>query len=367
MKTIGLISANYGSSEFGALLENRTLASLPYGGRYRLIDFALSNMANAGITTVGVIAPTNSGSLIDHIGVGNPWSLARKKGGLFIMPGSVYGMQKSGSRFLLRDLLKSDLFFIKDDADFVIMSGSSDVCNMDYEPLIKAHAESGKPVTMVYKKVPRGEEFYGYFLDIDESGKVTGLNTESFGWSNYFADTFIINRQYMVDFMNWYRSLEYMDMIEIFKENISTIDIGSFEFRGYLGKIKNPWEFLKVNQAMTDYDIRNEVFCNPERLIYTKAQDEAPVFHYPEADVRNSVISAGCRIEGRVENSVIFRSCHIAKGAVVRNSVIMMHGTVGEGAVIDNVIADKYVTINPGVKIYGGEREPVIIGKNRAI
>lgn len=367
MKTIGLISANYGSSEFGALLEKRTLASLPYGGRYRLIDFALSNMANAGITTVGVIAPVNSGSLIDHIGVGNPWSLGRKSGGLFIMPGSVFGMQRSGSRFLMRDLMKCDKLFLKDDADYVIMSGSSDVCNMDYEPFIKAHEESGRTITMMYKKVPRGEEFHGYFLDIDEGGKVKGISTESFGWSNYFADCFIINRKYMLDFLGWYAALEYMDMIDIIRNNMDTMDIGTFEFRGYLGKIKDPWEFLKVNQAMTDYDIRNEVFCNPERLIYTKTQDEAPVFHYPEADVRNSVISAGCRIEGRVENSIIFRSCHIAKGAVVRNSVIMMHGTVGEGAVLDNVIADKYVTINPGVKIYGGEREPVIIGKDGKI
>ena len=367
MKTIGLISANYGSSEFGALLENRTLASLPYGGRYRLIDFALSNMANAGIHTVGVIAPVNSGSLIDHIGVGNPWSLARKKGGLFVMPGSVYGMQRSGSRFLMRDLLKCELLFAKDDADYVIMSGSSDVCNMDYEPIIKAHAASGKPITMVYKKVPRGEEYHGYFLEINEYGEVTWINTESYGWSNYFADTFIINRKYMLDFLSWFGSLEYMDMIDIISQNMNTMDIGTYEFKGYLGKIKDPWQFLKVNQAMTDYDIRNEVFCNPERLIYTKAQDEAPVFHYPDADVRNSVISAGCRIEGRVENSVIFRSCHIAKGAVVRNSVIMMHGVIGEGAVLDNVIADKYVTINPGVKIYGGEKEPVIIGKNAKI
>ena len=367
MKTIGLGSANYGSDRFGALLENRTLASLPYGGRYRLIDFALSNMANAGITTVGVIAPVNSGSLIDHIGVGNPWSLGRKKGGLFIMPGSVYGMQRWGSRFLMRDLLKCGQLYLKDDADFVVMSGSSDVCNMDYEPIIKAHAESGKPITMVYKKVPRAEEFQGYFLDIDENGKVTWINTESYGWANYFTDVFIINRQFMIDFMNWYGALEYMDMIEIIKNNIGTIDIGTYEFKGYLGKIKDPWEFLKVNQAMTDYDIRNEVFCNPERMISTKTQDEAPVFHYPDADVRNSVISAGCRIEGRVENSVIFRSCHVAKGAVVRNSVIMMHGYIGEGAVLDNVIADKYVTINPGVKIYGGEREPVIIGKNASI
>ena len=367
MKTIGLISANYGSSEFGALLQNRTLASLPYGGRYRLIDFALSNMANAGITTVGVIAPVNSGSLIDHVGVGNPWNLGRKSGGLFLMPGSVYGMQRSGSRFLMRDLLKCDKLFLKDDADYVIMSGSSDVWNIDFEPLIKAHEESGKPITMVYKKVARGEEFQGYFLDINEYGNVTGINMESYGWSNYFADCFIIDRKYMIEFMNWYSALEYMDMIEIIRDNLGTVEIGTFEFRGYLGKIKNPWEFLKVNQAMTDYDIRNEVFCNPERPIFTKIQDEAPAFHFPEADVRNSVISAGCRIEGRVENSIIFRSCHVAKGAVVRNSVIMMHGIIGEGAVLDNVIADKYVTINPGVKIYGGEKDPVIIGKDGTI
>ena len=206
MKTIGLISANYGSSEFGELLENRTLASLPYGGRYRLIDFALSNMANAGITTVGVIAPADSGSLIDHIGVGNPWSLARKRGGLFVMPGSVYGMQKSGSRFLMRDLLKCDRFFYKDDADYVIMSGSTDVCNMDFEPFIKAHAESGKPITMMYKKVPRGEEFHGYFLDINENGDVVAIHNESAGWSNYFADCFIINRTYMIDFLKWYKA-----------------------------------------------------------------------------------------------------------------------------------------------------------------
>ncbi|MBQ6314950.1 MAG: glucose-1-phosphate adenylyltransferase subunit GlgD [Mogibacterium sp.] len=367
MKTIGLISANYGSSSFGDLLENRTLASLPYGGRYRLIDFALSNMANSGITTVGVIAPYNSGSLIDHIGDGSEWSLGRKNGGLFLMPGSAFGVQSRGSRFLLRDLLKNIKFFERDDADYVIMSGSSDVWNIDFEPLIKQHSKTDKPITMVYKKVPKGEDYHGYFLNIDDSGKVADIRTESFGWSNYFTDCFIVDRDYMLDFMNWFGALEYMDMIEIMRTNMETMDIATFEFKGYLGKIKNPSDFLKVNQAMSDYDIRNEVFCNPERQIYTKTQDEAPVFHLPEADVRNSVISAGCVIEGRVENSIIFRSVYVGKGAVIRNSVIMMHGEIGDGAVLDNVIADKYVKINEGVKLYGGGGEPIIIGKEKTI
>ena len=366
-KTVGLISANYNSTAFGALLESRSLASLPYGGRYRLIDFALSNMANSGITTVGIIAPYDSASLIDHIGVGRPWSLDRKNGGMFIMPGSAYGLQSAGSRFLLRDILKCRVFFEKDDADYVIMAGSTDVWNIDFQPLIEQHSKSGKPVTMVYKKVPKGEDFYGYFLDIDPDGSVKAINDEGFAWANYFTDCFIIDREYMVDFINWFGSLEYMDMVQIMKDNMDTMDIDSFEFKGYLGKIKNPSDFLKVNQAMTDYDIRNEVFCNPEKPIHTKAQDEAPVFHYRNADVRNSVISAGCKIEGRVENSIIFRSVNVGKGAVVKNSVIMMHGDIGEGAVIDNVIADKYVRISDGVKIYGGDGEPVVIGKNKTI
>lgn len=367
MKTIGLISANYNSSSFGDLLDNRSLASLPYGGRYRLIDFALSNMVNSGITTVGVIAPYNSGSLIDHIGIGSPWSLGRKSGGLFLMPGSAYGMQSAGSRFLLRDLIKNSKFLERDDADYVLMAGSTDVWNIDFQPLIKQHHKSGNPITMVYKKVPRGEDYNGYFLDIDNDGKVTQIKAGNYGWSNYFADCFIIDREFIMNFLDWYNTLEYMDMIEIIRDNIDIMEIGTYEFKGYLGKVKNPADFLKVNQAMTDYDIRNEVFCNPERLIYTKTQDEAPVFHYPDADVRNSVISAGCRIEGRVENSIIFRSVNVGKGAVIRNSVIMMHGDIGDGALLDNVICDKYVTINEGVKIYGGGGEPIIIGKEKTI
>jgi glucose-1-phosphate adenylyltransferase len=369
MKTIGLISANYRGDSFGELTENRTLASLPYGGRYRLIDFALSNMANSGITTVGIIAPYDSGSLIDHIGIGNPWSLGRKSGGLFVMPGSLYGVQAFGSRFLIRDMVKNIKFFERDDADYVIISSSSDVYNMDYQPLIEAHSKSGKPLTMVYKKMPRGEDLHnmGFCIDIDETGRVTSLNEKAYGWCNYFMDCCIANREFMIDFLNWFGALEYMDMFDVVKDNLDTIDVGAFEFRGYFGKITSPRDFLVANQGMTDYDIRNEVFCNPERLILTKAQDEAPVFHASESDVRNSTISAGCKIDGKVENSTIFRSVNIEKNASVRNSVIMMHCNIGEGAVLDNVICDKYVTINPGVKIYGTGSEPIIIGKGQTI
>ena len=369
MRTIGLISANYSGEGFGELTENRTLASLPYGGRYRLIDFALSNLVNSGITTVGIISPYNSGSLIDHIGIGNPWSLGRKSGGLFLMPGSLYGVQSGGNRFLIRDMVKNVKFFTRDDADYVIISSSSDVYNMDYIPLIEKHRDSGRQMTMVYKKMPRGEDLVnkGFCLEIDEDGKVTALKNGGQGWSNYFMDCCIVNREFMLEFLRWFENLEYMDMFDVVADNLKIIDVGAFEFRGYFGKISSTADFLNVNKGMTDYGIRNEVFCNTDRPIFTKTQDEAPVFYTPDSDVRNSTISAGCRIEGKVEDSTIFRSVNIGKGSIIRNSVIMMHGEIGDGVVLDNVICDKYVKINDGVKLYGSGSAPIIVGKEMEI
>ena len=134
-----------------------------------------------------------------------------------------------------------------------------------------------------------------------------------------------------------------------------------------IGKIINTQDYLKVNQDMCIHEIRNEVFNNKERMIYTKTQDEAPAFFTPTCDVRNSIISTGCRIEGTVENSIIFRTVNIGKGAVVKNSIIMMHVDIGEGAMLDNVIADKYVQISDHVKIEGDEDEPVIIPKSMQV
>lgn len=364
MKTIGLISATYSGNGFGGLTKSRTLASLPFCGRYRLIDFALSNMVNSGIQTVGVITPYNSGSLIDHIGTGSPWSLDRKSGGLFLMPGSVYGVETGESRFLMRDLIENKKFLERDDADYVIVTGSSDVYNMSFEPLIKAHAESGRQVTAVYMKVPRGEKYTGYFFDMDMSGKVSSINSKARGWANYFMECFIINKDFMMQFLDWFKALEYMDMFQLMKKNLNTVDMGTFEFKGYLGKVSNIQDYLKVSQDMCIHEIRNEVLNNKERIIYTKTQDEAPAFYTPGADVRNSIISTGCRIEGTVENSIIFRSVNIGKGTVVRNSIIMMNVDIGDKVMLDNVIADKYVTVSDHVKIEGDDNEPVIIPKS---
>lgn len=366
MKTIGLISANYISGDFGELAQKRTLASMPFGGRYRLIDFALSNMYNAGITTVGVISPFNSGSLIDHIGEGEPWSLDKKNGGLFIMPGSVFGVTISGNRFLMRDIIANRNFLEKDKADFVIITGSSDVYNMAYNDLIKAHKNSGHSMTIVTHPVENAEDYRGFFVTKDESGRVSELMTKSRGDAEYFMDCLIVDRKFLIDFIDWFETLEYMDLMDIISMYIDRFSIGTYTFDGYYGKVSNLKDYMRVNKDMLNRNIVKELFQG-DRSVYTKIQDVPPAVFNKSSNVKNSLIGAGSEISGTVENSIIFRSCKIEKGAVVKDSIIMQHGHISKDAVIEGVIMDKYVTVSEGVVIKGGEDKPLPIGKKKTL
>ena len=363
MKTIGLITANYTNSKFGSLTEKRPLASLPFAGRYRLIDFVLSNIINAGITKVGIITPFNSGSIIDHVGSGKPWSLDRKKDGLFLMPGSVYGVHTDDSKFLFKDITDNRAFVERSDSEYVLISSSSHVYNMDYNELIDFHAASDNEMTILYKKVVAEEGCIGYFLNIDSNGKVKGFDTNpSIGSSNLFMDCVIVNRNFLLDCINWFEALGHKDFFEIINDNIDKFKVGGYEFTGYLGKIDDVSEYLKVCSDLADYDIRNEIF-HEDRTIYTKVQDDAPVLYRGAGTAVNSIIGAGCRIEGVVDHSSIFRSTKIGSNAIVKNCVVMMYCEIGDGAVLENVICDKFVKVSPGVKLIGSPEKPIILDK----
>lgn len=363
MKTIGIITANYKRAQFSELTQNRPLASLPFGGRYRLIDFVLSNMVNSEITKVGIINPYNSGSLIDHIGSGKQWDLDRKHDGLFMVPGAVFGMHEEGSKFLLKDIIDNYALVERTNhCDYVLISSGTDVYNFDYNELINAHEESGKDITLMYKHVNNAEEHWGYAVDLDDEGKVTALNADAAGEADFLIDCFVINKETLDNVVNWFAALEYMDMLEIISTYLDRFNVGAYEFTGYIGSINSMKDYLQASKDLFDYDIRNEIF-NPDRIIYTKAQDDAPVLYTPDANVKNSIIATGCRIEGTVEDSTIFRSTEIKKGAVVKNSVVMLYSEIGEGAVLENVICDKFVKVSSGAKIIGSPDRPIVITK----
>lgn len=273
-KAIGYITANYTSKEHSHLLECRPLASIPFMGRYRLIDFPLSNMMNAGIRTVGVVLPGNYRSLVDHLGSGREWELDRKKGGLFLLQGSAYGTAKKGIRFLLRDINTNKILFQRASEPYVVMSATNIVFNMDLSAVIDAHERSGSGVTMIYKKADRQLEDVTK-LDINENGRVTDLKSGCAYGDNQFLDCFIINRDLLLELCEQYETLDYLDLFDAIRPDFGRIDVCTYEFKGLAVGMFNEESYYQRSMEMLNPDVMHQLFTH-SRPIMTKAHDTPP-------------------------------------------------------------------------------------------
>ena len=364
---IGLISTNYSGENLGKLIEDRPVASIPFGGRYRLIDFALSSMANSYISTVGVITPSNYRSLADHLNMGREWGLSKKQGGLFMLPGAVHGLKDVNARFSLRDIILNKEFFLRADEDTVLFCAANRVYNMDFQPAIAAHDKSGSAVTLIYKTVAEGANAQGLFLRINEADQVTGIAPTATGEAHVFLDAMLISRKLLLDFIDCYQNLGYIDILDILATNLEQIQVSAWKYSGYEHAIDSAKDYMTVSMALLQPEIQEELFRNEDRPILTKTQDSPPAKYLPGAKVRNSMVAASCILEGTVENSILFRGVEIGEGAVVRNSVLMQHCVIGPGAVVENVICDKYVKISSDVSFSGSEKKPFVIGKKQEL
>ena len=230
-KAIGYITANYSSTYGSVLLKDRPIASVPFLGRYRLIDFPLSNMMNAGIKTVGVVMPGNYRSLIDHVGSGKDWGLDRKKGGLFMVPGNAYGTTKGGMRFLLRDIISNKTLFQRSDKPYVVMMGTNIIFNMDLNTIIDAHENSGAQMTVVYCKATRNVDDETK-LQINENGRLTGVSAGVVYGDNASMDCCIVNRETLLEIIDHYQAADYLDLLEALQGDFGNIDVCSYEYKG---------------------------------------------------------------------------------------------------------------------------------------
>lgn len=365
-KCIGLISANYSIDGLSPLDKERALASLPFGGRYRLIDFPLSNLANAGVMTVALIMPVNNRSLLEHVGVGKDWGFGHKSGGLFLLPGTVFGERIKSSRFIIRDLVQNMNFLTSDTAEYVILFGSNKIFNMDMKELIAHMDKTGENITLVYKKMLADKNSGNLYLEVAENGDVAGIKRKCSGVTNTFLDCIILKREFLLKLLEWFGVLENMDLIELLGENIDKFKISSYEFKGYVGDIFDGNQYFRTSMDLLDYDIRTELF-NSERKIYTNIQDRTPTKYGPNAVVKNSLIAGGCVIDGTIENSILFRSSEVKPGAVVKNSILMQHCVVNKDALVERVVFDKNVKISEAVHIAGGVDKPFITEKGKSL
>ena len=376
MTAAGLIFANTHDNSIPEMTRLRTMASVPFGGRYRLIDFALSNMVNSDITKVGVITHYNYQSLLDHIGNGKDWDLARRSGGIKILPPyiTMFDSSTPGVNRSRMDALKGAVNFInRCSEDYIVMSDCDVICNIDLKAVLEAHEKSGADLTFVTKVVDAGSMYVEGTMPVvrvDENGRVTDFAEEHLeqGMVTVSTNIMVATRTYLQNVVQEAASHGYTSFFkDIIAKSLDRANYRAYEYDGVFAKIGSMEGYFACSMALLDEDTRKGIWGVPNRPILTKVRNSAPTKYCGDAKIVNSVVADGCVVEGTVENSILFRGVKVGKGTVVKNSILMQDTYTGENVLLNCVITDKNVMIKDGRMLSGCESMPFYIGKNGAI
>ncbi|MCY6484848.1 glucose-1-phosphate adenylyltransferase subunit GlgD [Clostridium aestuarii] len=361
---MGIISLNEDDEHIKCLTNNRPLASVPIGGKYRLIDFTLSNMVNAGLTNIGIYTQSESRSLIDHLDSGKAWDLDRKINGLF-----VFNFNHFTSKTNDIEAIKNNIEYIyRSKQNNVIFASSNMLCNLDYEKAIEFHEKSGADVTVIYKKVSNSNTSFlncnVLNIGLNNSVVSVGKNIGTKAINNISMDMFIFKRSTLLQILNKCISTGYYNSIKnCIYMNTDKLSIKAYEFKGYLECINSIDTYYKTNMDMLKPKINKELFFGKGH-IYTKVMDTAPTKYSSYSNVTNSLIANGCIIEGSIKDSIISRSVKVHKGAQLENCIIFHGCEIKENAKLKNVIIDKNVIVEKNKELKGDCQYPVVIEKH---
>lgn len=367
---LGLVFANMHDMTVGDLTKNRTMGSVLFGGRYRLIDFPLSNMVNSGIDAVGVITKDNYQSLLDHLGSAREWDLARKKGGLYILP--PFGNANASLYTGRIEALNGAMSFIKHSmCDYVIMSDCDVVTNIDYKPIVEQHVESGADITVVAHTGQYTNEDIkmSTVLNIDENNKVKSvlIRPDLSGTCTTSLNVFVMKKDFLIDLVSDLTARGNVSFeTDVLQAKCGELNIVAYEYGNYFSKITSVNTYFKANMELLDPEKANQLYL-PKRPIYTKVSDNAPAKYDLNCTVKNSLIADGCIIEGEVENSVIFRGVKVGKGAKVKNCILMQGTVVGDNAECNYLITDKNVNISANHILTSAPTYPMYVGKGASV
>lgn len=367
---LGLVFANMHDTTLGDMTKNRTMGSVMFGGRYRLIDFPLSNMVNSGISEVGVITKSNYQSLLDHLGSAREWDLARKKGGLYILP--PFGNVESTLYRGRTEALYGAMSFIKHSrAKYVILSDCDVVTNIDYKPIVAAHIESGADITAVaHTGVYSSDDIKtSTVFNVDADKNVTSvlINPDISGTCTTSLNVFVMSMDFLIETVNDAMARGNVSFERnILQEKCRELKIKIYEYDNYFSKLNSPESYFKSNMALLEPENARKLFV-PKRSIYTKVSDNAPVKYDLDSKVSNSLIADGCIIEGEVENSVLFRGVKVGKGAKVKNCILMQGTVVGDNAELSYLITDKNVSICENHILTSSPQYPMYVGKGASV
>ncbi len=372
----GIIFSNLHDQNITELTRLRTMASVPFGSRYRLVDFPLSNMVNAGIHNVSIITHYNYQSLMDHVGSGKDWDLARRSGGLKILPPFITASSNSTNRLYenrLQALQTISSAIAHMTGDYIVMSDCDSICNIDLSDMLKTHIKSGAKLTYAVKRVNLTADrsrFYNIIFS-DENNNITDIVTHPQnmeGEMDININIVVIDRAFLEAILldaaaHGYTSLSR----DIVQRNIGKISFKVYRFDGFYSNITSLTDYYACNMSLLDRENREDLFSVRNRPILTKVRNSPPTKFSGDCHVSNSLIADGCVIEGMVENSILFRGVKVGRGTLVRNSILFQDTLTGENVTLNCVIADKNAVLRDGVMLSGHPTMPLYIEKGKMI
>ncbi|WP_281887069.1 glucose-1-phosphate adenylyltransferase subunit GlgD [Paenibacillus sp. YYML68] len=367
-RLMGVINLVNEPDELEELTYSRCVASVPFGSRYRLIDFALSNMVNSGINNVAVFTQHKFRSLMDHLGSGKEWDLDRKRGGLFLLPAILHESTGMARGDLFQFYSHRDYFY-RGNEDYVLITRSHMVCNVDFNAVLDYHLEKNADITVVYRKADDAEYAKFRRMAVKDDGQVTLMEDHSgrLRTDNISMEMYIMSKHLLLDMVESCLAQGYDHLVrDGIMKNIDKLSVYGYQHEGYTGIVNTIQSYYKHSMQLLNPSVWRELFFQ-RSLVYTKVKDEPPARYMENAHARNSLIANGCIIEGKVENSILFRGVKIRKGAYVKNSIILQNCEIEENVIIENAILDKDVFINRGRVLTGDNQAPFIASKTKVI
>ncbi len=367
---MGIINNALDETFLEKLTNHRSLASVPFGARYRLIDFPLSNMVNSGIKNVGLLLESKYRSLMDHIGPGKAWDLDRKRNGMFILPPAHIYQANRAYKGDLQNFASNIDYIKRSSQEYVIITSPNIVCNIDYRSAFQFHLENENDITIIYKELPvfRRDTTYTV-LNTDDQDRVIDMRVNPA--KNYYKkislQRYIMKKELLLKIIDDCVSMGQWDFLKNgIIGNIDKLKVYGYPFKSYASVINSITGYYKSNLELLKPEVWQDLFLK-HGSIFTKPKDEAPTEYKESSFARNILAANGCIIEGEVRNSILFRGVKVHPGAHIKNSIIMQKSEIGPNVYLENVILDKGVIITGDKELRGDTNYPLIIEKNSIV
>ena len=377
MNAAGIIFSNLHDNNISELTRQRTMASIPFACRYRFIDFPLSNMVNSGITNISVIARYNYHSLMDHIGTGKDWDLARRTGGIKILPPYITAYANATNNLYNTRLeaLKSVIHSIRHiKEDLVVFSDCDVICNIDIDELVKYHLDANADITMVVKNVPHDDKFTdtSVVIEADDKNQIKDIyktTPNTVGNVDACLYVWVMKKDLLLTVVSDAIAHDYTSFShDIISKNIGVLNMQVYRHTGFSATISSFNNYFQSSmELLKNESVRDALFGVAERPIFTKVRNSAPTKYVQGSSVSDSLVADGCVIEGTVDNCILFRGVKIGKGAVVKNSILFQDTVVNNNVYLNCVVTDKNAVIRDGIVLSGHETMPIYVDKARMI